>query len=318
MSLNFIGQMLCLVSLLSLSPVLRSQNINQVLTAGYGYPAYTQAAYGQIMTLFVPALAAPNATASGFPLQTSLTGVSVSVKAPPTAASNYPSLLPMLSVYTVDPAFRDVAGPSPVTEITVQIPTEAACTGASCTLVLNVQAGGVSGPDFTVVLSQSNLHFLNTCDVLLVSTALSAAGCRPSVTHADGSYVTADNPAVAGETVVIYALGLGPTTPSVPTGQPAPTPAPVVGNIPQLSVSHWIDLPATMFARYVPDSQLAMPSYAGLVSGYAGLYQINVQVPALPTNAHVCSTGTDANTRFASIDGNGNPLESFDICVRAN
>jgi uncharacterized protein (TIGR03437 family) len=42
--------------------------------------------------------------------------------------------------------------------------------------------------------------------------------CTSIVTHADGTLVSADSPAKSGETVVVYAFGLGQTTPAVKTG----------------------------------------------------------------------------------------------------
>ena len=48
------------------------------------------------------------------------------------------------------------------------------------------------------------------------------------VTHSDGTNVSAANPALAGETVVVYAVGLGPTKPVVSSGDPTPSTAPIV------------------------------------------------------------------------------------------
>ena len=44
----------------------------------------------------------------------------------------------------------------------------------------------------------------------------------PVIIHADYSAVTADKPARPGEVLILYAKGLGPTTPSVNTGDPYP------------------------------------------------------------------------------------------------
>ena len=44
----------------------------------------------------------------------------------------------------------------------------------------------------------------------------------PAVVHGDGKLVATSNPAQAGETLTLYARGLGPTTPSVSLGQPFP------------------------------------------------------------------------------------------------
>ena len=46
------------------------------------------------------------------------------------------------------------------------------------------------------------------------------------VTPGDGTLVTPANPAKAGEEVVVYAVGLGKTTPVVRSGEPTPSLAP--------------------------------------------------------------------------------------------
>jgi uncharacterized protein (TIGR03437 family) len=76
--------------------------------------------------------------------------------------------------------------------------------------------------------------------------------------------VTAANPAIAGEIVSIYCTGLGAVSPIGLTGQ-----APLV--------------PPQRTAQAVEVSIAGAPaqvSYAGLAPGFAGLYQINAQIPA--------------------------------------
>lgn len=67
--------------------------------------------------------------------------------------------------------------------------------------------------------------------------------------------------AKAGDTVVLYGVGFGPTTPSVPTGQAFSGSAPVVD-------------PVTVLIN----NTAVTPIYAGMTS--AGLYQINLTIPA--------------------------------------
>ena len=78
-----------------------------------------------------------------------------------------------------------------------------------------------------------------------------------------GTSVTS-RPAVPGESLQVYATGLGPTTPAVTAGQLVTTPAP----LPDLTQLHVTigGLPATV-------------QYAGIVA--AGEYQINLVVPQL-------------------------------------
>jgi len=84
-----------------------------------------------------------------------------------------------------------------------------------------------------------------------------------AITHADGSPVSPQNPARAGEVVVLYATGLGRVTPSVPTGA----------------------LPTGVSATVVPvtatiDSIPVTPEFAGLTGCCVGLNQVNLRIPA--------------------------------------
>ena len=80
----------------------------------------------------------------------------------------------------------------------------------------------------------------------------------------DGELVTPTNPIHYNDTIVIYATGLGRTSPAVDSGLPAPTD--------QLS---YAVVPPTVTLGGRDLSVL----YAGLVPGAVGLYQINATVP---------------------------------------
>jgi uncharacterized protein (TIGR03437 family) len=79
----------------------------------------------------------------------------------------------------------------------------------------------------------------------------------------DYSRVTQASPVKAGEYLAMFCTGLGVTNPPAVEGQPA-QPAQI--------------LPGYFFVDV--NSREAMPSYAGLAPGYAGLYQVNFQLPA--------------------------------------
>lgn len=80
----------------------------------------------------------------------------------------------------------------------------------------------------------------------------------------DDQLVTPTNPIHPGDTIVIYATGLGRTQPSVDAGMPAPS-SPLAGAIIAPTVS-------------LGGATLNV-SYAGLVPGEVGVYQINATVP---------------------------------------
>jgi len=83
-----------------------------------------------------------------------------------------------------------------------------------------------------------------------------------AVTHADGSPLSAQNPARPGESLILYATGLGQVTPPVATGS----------------------LPAGESRAVAPvtviiDSITVTPDFAGLAGCCVGLNQVNFRVP---------------------------------------
>ena len=86
-------------------------------------------------------------------------------------------------------------------------------------------------------------------------------------THADGSVITKDHPAGAGEVVVLYGTGLGRTNPDVISGQISMLPAQIV----QLAELRVLVSGTAVDASHIP--------YAGVTPGLPGLYQINLQLP---------------------------------------
>jgi len=86
-----------------------------------------------------------------------------------------------------------------------------------------------------------------------------------AILHADYSLVTAGSPAQPGETVLVYVTGLGTVFPTVADGAAASSTA----------------LSQTTGTITADVSGASAPvSFAGLAPGFAGLYQINVQIPS--------------------------------------
>jgi uncharacterized protein (TIGR03437 family) len=95
--------------------------------------------------------------------------------------------------------------------------------------------------------------------------AVTSDGVGPGiVTHADaaGTLVSAQNPALPGETVIIYATGLGRVLPPVATGA-----------LPSGASSSALPVTVTI------DGVQVTPDYAGLSGCCVGLNQINVKLP---------------------------------------
>lgn len=98
----------------------------------------------------------------------------------------------------------------------------------------------------------------------------------PIATRVDGSVITRDNPAQSGDSVILYATGLGQTVPPVAYGQVPVTAAPIK----QLG-----DLKVLLAGLAIDASQI---TYAGVSPGFGGLYQINIKLPdSLASNPEV-------------------------------
>jgi uncharacterized protein (TIGR03437 family) len=85
--------------------------------------------------------------------------------------------------------------------------------------------------------------------------------------------------AAVGQTIVLYGVGFGPVSPSVPDGQPAPA---------QTSLT-------TALHVFVGGVE-AKVTYAGLNPGSYGLYQFNVVIPQVPAGDQVPLTFTLGGT----------------------
>jgi uncharacterized protein (TIGR03437 family) len=95
-------------------------------------------------------------------------------------------------------------------------------------------------------------------------------------THVDGSLVSGNAPATAGEIVTLWATGLGNTIPELEDGV-------LPDDIQWLSRLN-------QFAVQINGAALDASAilYAGVAPGYAGLYQVNVQLPdPLPANPEI-------------------------------
>ena len=162
------------------------------------------------------------------------------------------------------------------TQLGIQIPFEVTGTPATVAVVVSGDANAST-----------------TINVGPVSpgifTATSDGKGAGAITHANGSAVTAQNPAKMGEVVIVYATGLGQVVPAVPTGAlPAvasSTVAPVTLTVGGISV---------------------VPDFAGLSGCCVGLNQINAKIPAgvIPGNAvpvMLSISGKSSNTATIAV-----------------
>jgi uncharacterized protein (TIGR03437 family) len=104
----------------------------------------------------------------------------------------------------------------------------------------------------------------------IFSVALDS-GIAPAALHADGSLVSAAAPAQPGEFIALFVTGLGQVSGSILDGQPAPADPPIS---------------TSAAAQILIDDAVVAPTFSGLAPGFAGLYQLNFQVPQTTTGSH--------------------------------
>src|ERR1035441_5954113 len=265
--------------------------------AGYANPTQVQVAPGQIATLFVSGLKtvlSQPLRATSLPLPNSLGGISVTVS--PLSGPSY--LVPLLAVQQMPVcgnADADAPPPPPpssptpecvITAITVQIPYEIVPLRLGSDNSINpsvnvvVTENGSASKTFTIISVTDKFHVLNTCDAFLFVPTNRVSGCNAVVTHGDGTVVTLDSPAKAGEVVVIYAFGLGATTPTPKTGQASPTPAAVLSSFVYFQFDFRPNAtPSRPYLNPLIMAPIQAPVFVGLTPGQVGLYQINVKLP---------------------------------------
>jgi uncharacterized protein (TIGR03437 family) len=92
-------------------------------------------------------------------------------------------------------------------------------------------------------------------------------------TRVDGSAIGRENPALPGELITLYAAGLGSVVPALADRQPAERAA---------RIARAADFRITLDGVAVPASAIL---YVGAAPGFVGLYQINLELPAIAREA---------------------------------
>jgi uncharacterized protein (TIGR03437 family) len=141
------------------------------------------------------------------------------------------------------------------------------------------------GPAMVEVVSSSGMALAQT-NIVAVSPGIFTQGNGDGALLDAVSFapVTSSQPIAAGRYIAIYCTGLGAVTPSSPTGDIPPSPPPNV-----------------MAATEVRIDGQAVPWLGSVLApGFAGLYQVNAQVPAtLPAGTHqlqIVVGGVTSNT----------------------
>ncbi len=181
------------------------------------------------------------ANASGFPLPTTLAGVQLLMNGSPV------------------PLFYAGAG-----QINVQVPYGLS-TGQ---VIVQVLSNGQPGNRVSAIVDAIAPR------LFLVGQTAPDGGPYGAVFNSDSTLALPSNliagshPAHRGDVLTIYALGLGPVSPPLATGEPAPSVAPQTTNPVQV-----------VYGGGGTGSVSTNAIYAGLAPFFAGLYQINALLP---------------------------------------
>ena len=124
--------------------------------------------------------------------------------------------------------------------------------------IVQVQVVTDGNPSNTVT------SYLNTTSAGVFSQSQNGLGYG-AVEHQDGSLVTKANPAQIGETVSVYLTGLGAVNPGIADGAAGPS-----DTLSQTVSTIAADISGTT----------ATVTFAGLAPQLAGLYQVNLTIPA--------------------------------------
>jgi uncharacterized protein (TIGR03437 family) len=299
----------------------QAQQTAAIVGAAYSAPVPIIIAPGALTTIYVQGIGntinAP-VFASGLPLPAKLSGISVSLTQ--TTAPLGPIPVPILAIFPV-PACRSAVFQScgKLTGINVQIPFEMVPVNSGVEVAnfnyvqLTVQEDGGAQVTIEATSVFDRIHVLLTGDTLKNPGAATVARPIPTntggpiVTHADGSMVSAIDPADVGETLIMWATGLGWMLPLPRTGEATPNPAPTE--------------PVGIRFDYVGNASPSLPLYQNatvpgfLTPGSVGLYQVNFVVPPLPAGYLIPCVGPFISNLTVSI-GQKTSFDGAGICVR--
>ena len=273
-----------LTVLVTLSAALSAQSAATLTSAGYAAPGAIQAAPGQVVNLYFHGLAS----------RPSATGLTLTVH------QDSATPLPIL-------AFRqdqECDAPVPAclrTTVKVQFPfTLAPATPAR----LEIEEDGRPTRPYPLDIVPINAHLLTSCDD-------GAAGpCNRAAFHPDGRPVSPSDPAFPGETIRVYAYGLG----QVNAGGEAPVgPYRIWAELRKeplnASASAPRHLDAAAFSRPGDAVEKAV-----LLQDRQGVYAVTIRIPA--TFRPVIPCGPEINANSVALISSPAGSEPVPICVQ--
>jgi hypothetical protein len=200
---------------------------------------------------------------------------------------------------------------SPITTLTVLVPMVLRTDqGTAAIPFFEIAENGVIEAEIPLLPVSDSVHIINSCDQTLISVgiffSLPTAACFADVQHASGAPVTSGDPAAPGETLMMWAYGLGAVI-----GPPQPFFNPALEQTFLLDFNFRPNAPAS------PPVQgfgiTGTPVFAG--SAGAGLYQINFAVPQPPAGTPLCDGVRVRSNLTVTLTGR-NSQDAAPICVK--
>lgn len=303
------------------------QTNRAVVGSAFVAPTPISLAPGQLTTIFVQGIGTgltQPVVATTLPLPTTLAGISVSLRQ--AVSPQGPFDVPLLAVFPIKTCRDPQADPcGTLTGVNLQVPWELIETRTGPPLVvtnsaqLTVSEGGQARAVVDVTPEVSRIHVLRRGDTITApgtaETDLSAL--EPVVTHADWLPVSSANPAEPGETLVLWAVGVGRPTSGVRTGEVSGVPAPSV--LVDVDFDYRPDaapsrpFPGSPPVR-APSLSASKAVEAWLSPGSVGIYQVNFVVPNPPGLIGAC--GAVGRSNLTVNIGRGQSFDGAAICVR--
>jgi len=320
----------------TLCPLL-GQNVALPINIGYTEPAPFQAAPGQVVTLFLddvsfgPDGRIRSAQAGAGDLPQDLAGISVRI----TQLDGSEIQAPIFAVQQKRQCGLSglQAGDAGclLTLVKTQIPFELAggpvlndqnIYTLPLPALISIDVDGRRGRGFPLQPLPDNGHVLTTCDALWDTSTSSV--CDRQVFRPDGSAVTRDAPAKAGESLYVLSYGLGRTDPVVATGHASPEGATItdlIPNFPRVTlgiVTNFANVlssaPRAAVNLETSNATVVPVTGAFLLPGQIGIYRVSFTLTIAKDPIIPCAGDVKSNSILLVTTSQG--VETVGMCVQ--